>query len=111
MGLAGFLLVKAAAAFSRLKTKDWYDIAFVLLHNHAGGPSGAATLVLDRFDGEIGAIETAFDDLRAKFAVIDAQGSRAYVQQMLIDHPDLDPATLAADPVLAIEEFHRGLQQ
>lgn len=111
VGLAGFLLAKAAAAFSRRKTKDWYDIAFVLLHNDAGGPSGAATLVLDRFGDEIGAIETAFDDLRANFAVIDAQGSLAYVQQMLIDHPDLDPATLAADAVLAIDQFHRGLQR
>lgn len=110
-GLAGFLLAKAAAAFSRRKTKDWYDIAFVLLHNDAGGPTVAATLVRDRFGDEIDAIRTAFNDLRANFAVIDAQGSRAYVQQMLIDHPDLDPATLAADAVLAIEEFHRGLQQ
>lgn len=33
-GLAGFLLAKAAA-FSRRKTKDWYDIAFVLLHHDA----------------------------------------------------------------------------
>ena len=109
-GLAGFLLAKVAAAFSRRKTKDWYDIAFVLLHNDAGGPTVAATLVRDRFGDEIDAIHTAFNDLRANFAVIDAQGSRAYVQQMLIDHPDLDPATLAADAVLAIEEFHRGLR-
>ena len=109
-GLAGFLLAKAAAAFSRRKTKDWYDIAFVLLHNDAGGPSVAATLVRDRFGDEIDVVETAFNDLRANFAVIGAQGSQAYAQQMLIDHPDLDPTTLAADAVLAIEEFHRGLQ-
>ncbi|MEX0658997.1 MAG: hypothetical protein WD080_07680, partial [Egibacteraceae bacterium] len=30
-GLAGFLLAKAAAARSRRKPKDWYDIAYVLL--------------------------------------------------------------------------------
>ena len=29
-GLAGFLLAKVAAAYSRRKAKDWYDIAFVL---------------------------------------------------------------------------------
>lgn len=32
-GLAGFLLAKTAAAFSRRKAKDWYDVAFVLLNN------------------------------------------------------------------------------
>jgi len=36
-GLAGFLLAKTAAAYSRSKEKDWYDIAFVLLHNNEGG--------------------------------------------------------------------------
>jgi hypothetical protein len=36
-GLAGFLLAKCAAALARRKTKDWYDIAFVLLHNDVGG--------------------------------------------------------------------------
>ena len=110
-GLAGFLLAKAAAAFSRRKTKDWYDIAFVLLHNDAGGPSVAATRVRAVFGDEIDAIGTAVDDLRANFAVIDAQGPRAYARQMLIDHPELDPTTLAADAVLAMEEFHRGLKQ
>ncbi|MGH2833022.1 MAG: hypothetical protein ACRDK2_09615 [Solirubrobacteraceae bacterium] len=37
--LAGFLLAKTAAAHRRRKEKDWYDIAFVLLHGDAGGPS------------------------------------------------------------------------
>ena len=36
-GLAGFLLAKTAAAYSRRAPKDWYDMAFVLLHNDAGG--------------------------------------------------------------------------
>lgn len=48
-GLAGFLLAKCAAAYSRRKPKDWYDIAFVLLHNERGGPEAASRLVLDRF--------------------------------------------------------------
>lgn len=109
-GLAGFLLAKVAAAFSRRKRKDWYDIAFVLLHNDAGGPSVAANLVRDRFAAEIDVIWTAFDDLQANFAVIDAQGPRAYAEQMMIDHPELDPTTLAADAVLAIGEFRRSLK-
>ena len=62
-GLAGFLLAKAAAAHSR--RQDWYDVAFVLLHNDAGGPSAAAELVQDRFTD--GAVATALNDLWANF--------------------------------------------
>ena len=109
-GLAGFLLAKAAAAHSRRQAKDWYDIAFVLLHNDAGGPAAAAELVRDRFAGEINAVATALRDLRANFETPDAQGPQAYVRQMRIDHPDLDPSAFAADAVLAVQEFHRGLQ-
>jgi len=36
-GLAGFLLAKIAAARSRRKPKDWYDIGFVLLRSDVGG--------------------------------------------------------------------------
>ena len=32
-GLGGFLLAKVGAAKSRAKPRDWYDIAYVLLHN------------------------------------------------------------------------------
>ncbi len=110
-GLAGFLLAKAAAAFSRRKAKDWYDIAFVLLHDDAGGPVEAAERVRERFVGKFGSVSTALIDLQANFAASDAQGTQAYVQQMWRDHPDLDPATLAADAVLAVEEFHRCLRR
>ena len=109
-GLAGFLLAKTVAAFSRRKAKDWYDIAFVLLHNDAGTPAAAAALVRERFMDEMSAVRTALDDLRANFEHPDAQGPRAYVRQMRTDHPDLDPAVLAADAVLAVGEFHRGLR-
>ena len=46
-GLAGFLMAKSAAARSRRKNKDWYDIAYVLVHNDLGGPQPAARRVLD----------------------------------------------------------------
>ena len=108
-GLAGFLLAKAAAAYSRRAPKDWYDMAFVLLHNDAGGPSAAAAQVRDRFPDDLSAIHTAFNDLRANFADPTAQGAQAYVRQMQIDHPELDPVSLAADAVLAVQEFHRSL--
>ena len=109
-GLAGFLLAKVAAAYSRRMAKDWYDIAFVLLHNDAGGPAAAAALARERFVDELRAVHTALDDLRANFEHPTAQGSQAYVRQMRIDHPALDPVRLAADAVVAVREFHGSLR-
>lgn len=82
----------------------------VLIHNDAGGPVDAAKRVRERFVGEIGAVHTALDDLLANFETPDAQGTQAYVQQLRRDHPGLHPATLAADAMLAVEEFHKRLQ-
>jgi len=106
-GLAGFLLAKTAAAYGRQKPKDWYDIAFVLLHNDAGGPDAAAAAVRARFPNDItGATRTALNELRANFNHPGSQGARAYAEQMLLDHPELDAATLRADAVLAVGRFH-----
>jgi len=108
-GLAGFLLAKCAAARSRRKPKDWYDIAFVLVHNDAGGPEAAAQTVLDRFGNELGTLRTSLDDLLANFATPEAQGPQAYAGQMMVDHPELDRATLLADAVIAVETFYTRL--
>lgn len=109
-GLAGFLLAKTAAAYSRRKPKDWYDISFVLLHNNHGGVTEAAELVTGAFGDElIGEIRIAIDDLHANFADPIAQGPQAYAEQLLIDHPELDEATLLADAVTAVDEFHRAV--
>jgi hypothetical protein len=108
-GLAGFLLAKCAAARSRRKPKDWYDIAFVLLHNDEGGPEDAAQAVLDRFGDELGTVRTSLDDLLANFATPETQGPEAYAEQMTIDHPELDRATLLADAVIAVETFYTRL--
>ncbi len=105
-GLGGFLLAKARAAYSRRRRKDWYDIAFVLLHNDAGGPDEAAAAVLDRFgDDIVGATRSAIIDLRANFSDTSSQGPRAYVEQMLLDQPDIDRTVTAADAVAAVERF------
>ena len=107
-GLAGFLLAKAAAARSRRLAKDWHDIAFVLLHNDAGGVVPAADAVRARFGSDlVGGVRTALADLLANLTTPGDQGSRAYGEQMLIDHPELDQATVLADAVLAVEAFHR----
>lgn len=111
-GLAGFLLAKTFAARNRRKTKDWYDIAFVLLHNDAGGPEAAADAILARFSpSELGqsAVRTALDDLAANFSTPSAQGPLAYAEQMALDHQELDRRTLAADAVVAVRTFHARL--
>ena len=103
-GLAGFLLAKCAAAYSRRTQKDC-DIAFVLLHNDAGGPEAAAQAVLDRFGGQLGPIRTALNELAANFANPEAQGPRASARQMAIDHPEVEPARALADAVVAVDAF------
>ncbi len=111
-GLAGFLLAKCAAARARRLPKDWYDMAFVLLHNDAGGPEAAAGAVLDRFGSQAsGAARSALDDLLANFADHLSQGPEAYAEQMLFDHPELDAAELRADAIVAVAAFHQVVTQ
>jgi hypothetical protein len=86
--------------------KDWYDIAYVLLHNDDGGPAVAARRVVDRFGAELWAsTDTALSELAANFADIDAQGSIAYAATMLGMHPELDFDVLANDAVAAVALF------
>jgi len=110
-GLAGFLLAKCAAARSRRKPKDWYDIAFVLAHNDAGGPVEAAELVSKDFGEELNALLTSIDELEANFTEPLAQGPIAYQKQMMVDHPELDASTLRADAVVTVQEFIRSLRR
>ena len=104
VGLAGFLMAKAAAARSRRKPKDWYDIAFVLLHNDHGDV-GAAASRARRIFGPLDSLAGSLTDLRANFDGRDSQGTRAYVDQIILDHPDIDAATAAADCQLAVQAF------
>ena len=104
-GLAGFLLAKCAAAHSRRKPKDWYDIAYVLLHNDAGGVDHGARAVLDRFAADVPSMQTALDDLADNFADPGAQGATAYAQEMSRNHPELDHRRLLADGVTAVQAF------
>lgn len=104
-GLAGFLMAKTAAARSRRKPKDWYDIAFVLLHNDYGSVSEAAIHVQQTFGDEVSSQSSAITDLKANFDGSHTQGTAAYVEQITQDHPEIDPATAAADCQLAVQTF------
>ncbi|MEO0996250.1 MAG: nucleotidyl transferase AbiEii/AbiGii toxin family protein [Pseudomonadota bacterium] len=108
-GLAGFLAAKCAAARSRRAPKDWYDIAFVITHNDAGGPQQAAEAVIACFGDERAILRSAMDDLLANFAEPNVQGPLAYAEQMRIDHPELDNIVLRADAVVSVHTFHAVL--
>ena len=104
-GLAGFLLAKTAAAHGRREPKDWYDIAFVLLNNENGDALAAAARVREVFGDPTGTIRTQLQDLQANFANSSTQGTSAYVNQITLDHPEVDPSTAAADAILAVGMF------
>jgi hypothetical protein len=104
--LPGYLIAKAAAAHGRNKDKDWYDIAFVLLHNDAGGHTEAAHQVVATFGNSPGThMHTWLVNLRANFDDPDAPGPDAYVTQFHIDHPEADLEEAAADAVMAVTGF------
>ena len=87
-----------------------YDIAFVLIHNDAGGPEAAAQSVREVFGDELkGGISTPLKELFANFEAPDSQGPVAYKSQMMVDHPESDPQMLAADAVVAIAAFRESL--
>ncbi|MGN7779306.1 nucleotidyl transferase AbiEii/AbiGii toxin family protein [Mycolicibacterium sp. 22603] len=104
-GLAGFLLAKVAAAHGRRKPKDWYDLAFVLLNNDHGDAFEAAARVKEVFGVELAGAHTQLLDLRANFEDSEAQGTRAYVDQFTLDHPDVDKTVAGADAQLAVKAF------
>lgn len=106
-GLAGFLMAKTAAAHGRHKPKDFYDIAFVLLHHDqvfGEEDMDPADVVLQRLGPPTG-LRTALEDLAANFSDDRALGVEAYVHQFLVNNPGTDPLTLATDARLAIEAF------
>lgn len=110
-GTAGFLLAKVAAARARRAAKDWYDIAFVLLHNDLGGPAGAARAIVQRFGDDLrGETLSSLTDLWANFATPGDQGPSAYAEQMLLDHPGGDPVVFAGDAVVAVRLLQDRLQ-
>ncbi|TVQ78117.1 MAG: hypothetical protein EA369_07630 [Bradymonadales bacterium] len=110
-GLAGFLLAKVAAAHSRRKEKDWYDIAFVLIHNNAGGSLVAASKVKEAFGDEVesGYINTALKELQANFQNPTDQGPMAYSLQFRRDHPNTEEVVNRADAVVAVQNFYDAI--
>ncbi|MDR2986152.1 MAG: nucleotidyl transferase AbiEii/AbiGii toxin family protein, partial [Nocardiopsaceae bacterium] len=96
--LPAYLLAKTHAAYGRRLAKDFYDIAYVVLHNDAGGAAAAAERVRQVFPRDLlGQTATALKELAANFSDESAQGSLAYATTMQALHPDLNADVLAND--------------
>jgi len=109
--LAGYLLSKAAAARTRGADKDYYDLAYVLLHNHAGGPAAAAAAVnASKVQPALSGMSTTFLELRERFRNDRAHGPQAFARESLKVTPEAEAALLAADAAAAINEFLDALR-
>jgi len=109
--LPAYLLAKIHAAHGRRLPKDWYDIAYVLLHNDDGGPDAGARRVVERFGDALGgSTSTALEELAANFTDPASQGSVAYTDTMFGLHSDLDRDVLANDAVAAVSTFIDALR-
>ncbi|MPZ88166.1 MAG: hypothetical protein GEU81_08850 [Nitriliruptorales bacterium] len=108
--LCGYLLAKTCAAHARASDKDWYDVAYVLLHNDdESEATHIGKLVRKRFGDAIsGSVRTALVELRANFRDDRGQGTRAYVSTMLHLYPELDRDVLGQDATAVVSGFVAG---
>lgn len=105
-GLSGYLLAKCTALRERDLVRDAYDIVYVLLYNHAGGPRHAArALRSSPLADELPRMGRLFAELRARFAGPQQFGPQSFATEMRRVTPDADPAVLAQDAVAAMSEF------
>jgi hypothetical protein len=110
-GLGGYLLAKIHPAHARRAPKDWYDIAFVLIHNNEGGPGPAGRRAAQVLGNETaGATQSALADLVANFADTHAQGPQAYAESMLALYSELDGDRLVNDAIAAVDQFVYSLR-
>ena len=105
-GLEGYLLSKCVAARTRAATKDYYDLAYVLLHNRAGGPEQPARrLLAGALADELPALRTTFVEIAERYGRTRDIGPRSYAEQALEVEPDGDERLLRADAVDAVQRF------
>ncbi len=103
--LGGYVLAKAAAVVGRGLDKDLYDLAFVLIHNRAGGPAQAAEAAFGAlpdpaFTNHAGNLRAALD----LFVDPGARGSRVYAAQRVLDGETTTEDVLRQDAVGAAVE-------
>ncbi|MCW2956582.1 MAG: hypothetical protein JWO69_1451 [Thermoleophilia bacterium] len=110
-GIAGFIVAKAAALDKRDKPKDGYDIVWVL-DNWPGGPSGAATALVDSGFGAEENVVAALGLLRTYFETARHRGAVMYGELWAQVNAANDAATAierARRSVVVIDEFLEAL--
>jgi hypothetical protein len=109
-GLQGYLLSKCVALRSRAATKDYYDLIYVLLHNHAGGPEEAAHALRDgELTSALGPLQSTFLEVRERYRDTSDIGPRAYAEQAIQVDPQANEAELRADAVDAVQRLFTSL--
>jgi hypothetical protein len=109
-GLEGYLLSKCVAVRSRGAEKDYYDFAYVVLHNRAGGPEVAARrLRSGALADAIPALRSTLLEVRERYRRPRDIGPASYASQALLVDPGGDEALLRADAVDAVDRFFSEL--
>lgn len=104
--LGGYLLSKCVAVRHRGAEKDFYDLAYVLLHNRAGGPKEAAEEIKNGdLRSAVGELRSTLIEVRERYRTSNSVGCDAYATQMRSVEPELAEAELRADAVAAVREF------
>jgi hypothetical protein len=110
--LGGYLLSKCVAARTRGADKDFYDLAYVLLHNRAGGPTdAAATIAGSSLRDAVPVLRSTLIEIGERFRGPNAVGPVHFAQQSLLAEPEAIEAEFRADAVAAVAEFLNSLDK
>jgi hypothetical protein len=110
--LAGYLLSKLVAARTRGAEKDFYDLAYVLLHNRAGGPDEAARRVVESSLGnDLPGLNSTLVEIAERYRSPNGVGPSGFSAEFLKIVPEASEAELRADAVAAVGEFLEGLSR
>ncbi|XBB70153.1 hypothetical protein ABFU82_12825 [Nocardioides sp. WV_118_6] len=110
-GLGGYLMSKAAAIVGRGHDKDYYDFAYVLLYNTAGGPARAAQVLADAGSRDL--LERYRTDLHEAvrlFTTGERPGAGVFAREMQESGVETELEILVEDAASAADEFWRTLQ-
>lgn len=109
-GIEGYLLSKCVAVRTRAATKDYYDLAYVLAHNRAGGPEQAAQRLLEgQLADTLDSLRTTFIEVRERYVSTTDSGPVGYAEQAREVEPQADVARLRADAVDVVQRFFAAL--
>jgi hypothetical protein len=109
-GLEGYLLSKCVAVRTRAAIKDYYDLAYVLQHNRAGGPEQAARKLHDgNLQDALATLRSTFLEVRERYRKPSDVGPHAYAEQAVQVDPAADEAELRADAVDVVHRFFDAL--